>query len=97
MNAEINFYRAGVAVQLICFGFFAVIALRFNFIAGRFDVAFNERVTTTVNEKYCKVDGAERPFKKNWRVLLRVTNIATAAILVRLKHSLFKTLLPYCF
>ena len=86
-------YRIGVAIQLVCFGLFTVIAIRFNFIARRFDSQFESRISNA-NEKYITIDGEERKLKKNWPVLLHVTNIACACILVRTVVSvlpLFRT------
>jgi hypothetical protein len=73
--------QTGVAIQLICFGLFSVIAVRFNFTSKRFAAAFEERLTN-VNEKYCTIDGGDHRLKKNWQALLRITNIASAGILV---------------
>lgn len=74
--------QAGVAIQLLCFGLFSVIAVRFNFTSKRFAASFNERLTN-INEKYCTIDGGDRPLKRNWQAILRVTNIASAGILIR--------------
>ena len=73
--------QIGVAVQLACFGLFSVMAVRFNFTSKRFAASFEQRITTST-EKYVTIDGQARPLKKNWRALLRVTNIASLCILV---------------
>ncbi|KAG9239467.1 RTA-like protein [Amylocarpus encephaloides] len=74
----------GVAVQLICFGFFSIIAVRFNFTSKRFKNKFEERIALEGQSgKYVTVDGAEKKLKKNWQAILRVTNIASLCVLVR--------------
>lgn len=91
--------QIGVAVQLVCFGLFAVIAVRFNFTSRRFGESFENRVAGVVGGelgegvqgvkeraegKWVVVDGNERRLKRNWKAVLRVTNAASACILVRL-------------
>ena len=61
-------------LELICFGLFSIIAIRFNFTSKRFKNSFDERLSNT-NEKYCTVDGGAYKLKKNWRAILRITNI----------------------
>lgn len=73
--------QIGVAVQLVGFGLFTVIALRFNFVAKRFTSQFESRISP-VDEKYVTVDRAERKVRKNWSAILHVTNAACACILV---------------
>jgi hypothetical protein len=75
--------QIGVAVQLICFGLFSIIAVRFNFTSKRFAAQFEERLGDTMGEKYCSIDGSEKKLKRNWQAILRVTNFASAMILVR--------------
>jgi hypothetical protein len=72
----------GVAVQLICFGMFSVIAVRFNFISKRFEADLQARVSGPSNGKYCTFDGLERELKRNWPSLLRCVNFASVMILV---------------
>jgi hypothetical protein len=73
--------QIGVAVQLICFGLFTIVAVRFNFTSKRFATSFNERLNDT-GEKYCTIDGSEKKLKRNWKAILRVTNLASFLILV---------------
>lgn len=73
--------QIGVAVQMVCFGLFSIIAVRFNFTSKRFAASFNERLSNT-NEKLVSIDGSEKLLKRNWQALLRVTNFASAMILV---------------
>lgn len=83
----------GVAVQLIFFGLFSVIAVRFNFTSKRFASEFEERITLVTvggdvegnnkkGEKYVKIDGGEKILKRNWQSILRVVNVASVCILV---------------
>ncbi|PMD23042.1 RTA1 like protein [Hyaloscypha hepaticicola] len=74
--------QIGVAIQLICFGLFSIIAVRFNFTSKRFATSLEERLTN-INEKYCTIDGTDHKLKKNWQHILRVTNIASLCILIR--------------
>ncbi|KAH8663098.1 RTA-like protein [Tricladium varicosporioides] len=84
----------GVAVQLIFFGLFSVIAVRFNFTSKRFASEFEERITLVTvggdvegnnkkGEKYVKIDGGEKILKRNWQSILRVVNVASVCILIR--------------
>lgn len=77
-------FRIGVAIQLACFGLFTIIAIRFNFISRRFDSDFDSRICND-NEKYVTIDGGARKLRKDWRALLRVTNVACGCILVSSK------------
>lgn len=70
----------GVAVQLICFGLFSIIAVRFNFTSKRFSGGFNERFAG--DGKNFLLDDSTRKYKRNWQTILRVTNLASALILV---------------
>ena len=74
--------QIGVAVQLACFGLFSIIAVRFNFTSKRFAADFEGRVSS-LNEKYCIIDGGDRKLKRQWQAILRVTNLASVCILVR--------------
>ncbi|KUJ20461.1 RTA1 like protein [Mollisia scopiformis] len=73
--------QIGVAVQLICFGLFSIIAVRFNFTSKRFKASFEERLGSEKGEKHYTVDG--KKLKPNWQAILRVTNFASAMILIR--------------
>jgi hypothetical protein len=73
--------RIGVAIQLAFFGLFTFLAIRFNFIARRFDAEFEARLTQA-DEKCATIDGSERKLIRNWPALLRVTNVACGLILV---------------
>jgi len=72
----------GVGIQLVCFGLFSLIALRFNFISKRFATGFEERITAS-DEIYVLIDGNEKKLKRNWQAILRVTNIRSLCILGR--------------
>ncbi|KAH6678341.1 RTA-like protein [Halenospora varia] len=82
----------GVAVQLIFFGLFSIIAVRFNFTSKRFASEFQERITLVEvdaegnnkkGEKYVRIDGGGRVLKRNWQSILRVVNAASVCILIR--------------
>jgi len=73
----------GVAVQLIFFGLFSIIAMRFNFTSRRFKQDFEQRITAS-DEKYVEIDGREKKLKRNWQAILLITNLASVCILVSL-------------
>jgi RTA1 like protein len=73
----------GIGVQLACFGFFSIIAVRFHFVSKLFAADFEARVGVPMDEKYYTVDGEERKLKKTWRTLLLIINLACVMILVR--------------
>ena len=73
----------GLGIQISCFGLFSVIAVRFNFTSKRFVAGFESRITGSINEKYCTIDGGDRKLKRNWPALLRCVNIACLLVLVR--------------
>ncbi|KAE8441144.1 hypothetical protein EG329_005827 [Mollisiaceae sp. DMI_Dod_QoI] len=75
--------QTGVAIQLICFGLFSIIAVRFNFTSKRFADQFEQRLGETKGQKYCTIDGGAKKLKPNWQAILRVTNFASAMILIR--------------
>lgn len=72
----------GVAVQIICFGLFSVIAIRFNFTSKRFEAEFQDRVGGCTDDKDYAIDGLDRKLKRNWPALLRCVNFASLMILV---------------
>lgn len=77
--------QTGVAVQMICFGLFSVIAVRFNFTSKRFAAGFEQRLTDIDEKgKFCTVDGGPKRLKRNWQAILRVVNFASVMILVSL-------------
>ena len=72
----------GVAVQMISFGLFSVVAIRFNFTSKRFEAEFQERIRGSLDEKYSTFDGVDTKLKRNWVALLRCVNFASLMILV---------------
>jgi hypothetical protein len=71
--------QAGVIIQLVAFGLFAVAAVRFNFTSKRFTRFLSERYEN-VGEKGYIIDGVVKD--NNWPALLRVVNLTTILILV---------------
>jgi hypothetical protein len=71
--------QAGVIIQLVAFGLFAVAAVRFNFTSKRFTRSLSERYEK-VGEKGYIIDGVVKD--NNWPALLRVVNLTTILILV---------------
>ncbi|KAK9241861.1 RTA1 like protein-domain-containing protein [Lipomyces tetrasporus] len=74
---------AGLAVQIICFGLFSIIAIRFNFVWKQFDGEFQGKVGQEDGQKYFIVSGTGRKLKMHWQSLLLVLNITCVLILVR--------------
>ncbi|KAK9375621.1 RTA1 like protein-domain-containing protein [Lipomyces chichibuensis] len=74
---------AGLAVQLLCFGLFSIVAIRFNFISKQFNKEFEDKIGSVKGEKYFTVASSNRKLKKNWKALLRVVNIVCVLILIR--------------
>lgn len=75
----------GVSVQLLAFGLFSIIAVRFHIIAKRFKSDVQKRLTPIPgDEKYVTVEGIEgRKLRPNWELLLYAINTSCALILVR--------------
>lgn len=75
---------SGVSVQLLAFGLFSVIAVRFHIIAKRFKESVQKRLTRIPgDEKYVTVEGIEgRKLRPNWEMLLYAINISCALIMV---------------
>ncbi|KAK9234156.1 RTA1 like protein-domain-containing protein [Lipomyces kononenkoae] len=80
INTGKDIALAGLAIQIACFGFFSVVALRFNIISKQFDTEYEK---LTEDEKYITVNETGRKIRKNWRPLLRVINVACILILIR--------------
>ncbi|CAG8896947.1 unnamed protein product [Penicillium egyptiacum] len=77
--------QAGVIIQLVAFGLFAVAAVRFDFTSKRFTGSLSERYEN-VGEKEYIIDGVVKD--NNWPALLRVVNLTTILILVRSVYRL---------
>jgi hypothetical protein len=71
----------GVAVQLICFGLFSIIAVRFHFTSKRFKKSFDERHNVDEGKFFTLEDG-NRKLKTSWQTILLVTNFTSVCILV---------------
>lgn len=76
-------------MQMLCFGLFSVIAIRFHFTSRQFASHFEQRIHLTSvdgsdgkSHKYVEMDGFSGKVKRNWVAILRVTNIASICILV---------------
>ncbi|TVY20544.1 Protein RTA1 [Lachnellula arida] len=73
----------GVAVQLVCFGLFSIIAVRFNFTSKRFIGAFDANLSGARDGKYFVIREGGRKLNRNWQTILHVTNLTSVLILVR--------------
>ena len=79
LNMGKHVAQAGVIIQLVAFGMFAVAAVRFNFTSKRFTGSLSERYEN-VGEKEYIIGGIVKD--KNWPTLLRIVNLTTILILV---------------
>lgn len=76
---------AGVSVQILAFGLFSIIAVRFHIVAKRFKADLERRLQSIPGEKYVTVEGIEgRKLRPNWEMLLYAVNISCALIMVSL-------------
>lgn len=74
---------AGVSVQILAFGLFSIIAVRFHIIAKRFKADLQKRLVPIPGEKFVTVDGIDgRKLRPNWEALLYIINISCALIMV---------------
>lgn len=74
---------AGVSVQILAFGLFSIIAVRFHIVAKRFKADLERRLKSIPGEKYVTVEGIEgRKLRPNWEMLLYAVNISCALIMV---------------
>ncbi|OJJ42448.1 hypothetical protein ASPZODRAFT_137259 [Penicilliopsis zonata CBS 506.65] len=78
--------QAGVVIQLLAFGLFAVAAIRFNFTSRPYAQTLLERYAADADEKTILIDGKRR--RKHWQALLRVVNVTSVLILVRTVYRL---------
>lgn len=83
INRGKNIAITGIVTQVICFGFFSIIAIRFHFISRRFDPDFERRFGATSDGPYLSLDDGKRRLNRNWHVLLRVVNATCLLLLVR--------------
>lgn len=72
----------GVAVQLVCFGLFSIIAVRFNFTSKRFIGTFDADLSGAQDGKYFVIKEGGRKLNRNWQTILHVTNLTSVLILV---------------
>lgn len=74
---------AGVSVQILAFGLFSIIAVRFHIVAKRFKNDLQKRLQPVPGEKFVTVEGIEgRKLRPNWEALLYIINISCALIMV---------------
>lgn len=80
---------AGVSVQILAFGLFSIIAVRFHIVARRFKDDLQKRLQPVPGEKFVTVEGIEgRKLRPNWEALLYIINISCALIMVRYSGAL---------
>ena len=74
---------AGVTAQIVAFGLFSFIAVRFHFTSKRFKADLERRFLKVQGDKFVTFQGSPRRFKPNWRGMLYVVNASCVLILVR--------------
>jgi hypothetical protein len=82
LNLGKDIAMAGVILQLVAFGLFTIVAIRFHFTSKRFTNDFKERLQPVAGNKYVSIEGRAGKFNPNWRRLLYAVNGACALILV---------------
>ncbi|KAL2063042.1 hypothetical protein VTL71DRAFT_6114 [Oculimacula yallundae] len=81
--------EVGVGIQLVFFGLFSIIAIRFNFTSRRFKLDFEQRSDQYMGSdkggdgKFVILDGDDKIVKRNWQAILLITNLASVCILIR--------------
>lgn len=74
--------QTGVIVQLVGFGLFTIVAIRFNFTSKRFSKPNHQQIDDGHNNAL-RIEDSNHQFK-DWRAILRVVNLVSGLILVRL-------------
>jgi hypothetical protein len=82
LNKGKTIAMVGVVLQLVAFGLFTVVAVRFHFTSKRFADDFKQRLQAVPGGKYVSVEGHAQKFNPNWWRLLYAVNISCAMILV---------------
>ena len=72
----------GVTLQIVAFGLFSFIAVRFHFTSKRFKAELERRFQKVEGDKFVTFEGSARRFKPNWRAMLYVINVSCLLILV---------------
>lgn len=90
-----RFAQSGIALQVLFFGLFSVIAVRFNFTSKRFASDFEQRIQPILTEgseqkqeTYVTISDCPRKVKRTWQSVLLVTNVSSICILVSLNPPL---------
>jgi hypothetical protein len=73
---------AGVILQIVTFGLFSIVAVRFHFTSTRFTDEFKQRYQAQPGDKYVSAQGSAQKYDPNWRRLLYAVNISCLMILV---------------
>jgi hypothetical protein len=73
---------AGVTVQIIAFGLFSFVAVRFHFTSKRFVADLQRRYKSNPGDKLVTLEGSDKKFRPHWRGLLYAVNISCILILV---------------
>ncbi|KAI1805806.1 RTA1 like protein [Daldinia bambusicola] len=83
INTGKNVAVVGLAIQIVAFGLFTVIAARFHFTSRRFEENLRSRLDAADGGKYVFVRGLSRKINPNWRHLLYAVNVSCVLILIR--------------
>ena len=83
LNRGKDIALVGVTLQIVAFGFFTLVAVRFHLVSKRFKQQLAQRFQATPGNKYVTIEGNSRRFKPNWEAMLYALNTSCLLILVR--------------
>ncbi|KAI1397195.1 RTA1-domain-containing protein [Hypoxylon fuscum] len=78
-----NIALTGLALQIIAFGLFSIVAARFHFSSQRFIAGLQSRLEKADGGRAVFVQGTSRKINPNWRRLLYAVNVSCVLILIR--------------
>ncbi|KAI2626699.1 RTA1-domain-containing protein [Hypoxylon sp. NC1633] len=78
-----NIALAGLALQIVAFGLFSIVAARFHFTSKRFESILQSSLEPTGKAGAVIVKGSGRLINSNWRRLLYAINLSCLFILIR--------------
>ncbi|KAI2639668.1 RTA1-domain-containing protein [Hypomontagnella submonticulosa] len=73
----------GLALQIVAFGLFTIVAARFHFTSQRFETKLQSRLEDADRGRSVFVKGSSRKINPQWRRLLYAINVSCVLILIR--------------
>ncbi|KAI1374674.1 RTA1 like protein-domain-containing protein [Hypoxylon crocopeplum] len=77
-----NIALTGLALQILAFGLFTIVAVRFHFTSRRFEASLRSRLEPAESGKGVFVKGSSRRINPSWKRLLYVINLSCILILI---------------